>query len=1250
MAQTQLKTGKGICPATGSNGNWSYKGNLHNPSFIISYCGGSALAGWVAVGEATTGGAMFKPEQSDLRDRSDEITLDRWSTHAETTSEQDKGKAEPSILHLVYGLMLRFCLLTEAHGAMLQQRGMPLEALKKRLVMGSLPAPKLRPQIAQKIYEESGLSREQILQVPGFFINKKGHLSIAGRQGLLIATLDSKRRIIGFQIRSDRKICKQRYTWLSSSGKEGGTGSGSPASFLGDRYAKVAALTEGAFKMAALDFAGLATASVSIAGVGNIAAAMERLDELPHLEELHIYYDADWSEKPQVLKALVKMLKAARMRGLRVRVWGWNASWGKGIDDALLAGMPNEALFEIPTDGLLRSVALLKTSSRLKTDVMPTWKKPTPTPPGQDFFRQQTQEKLQEAFAQPLGTFVSIGAPTNTGKTYCTNRHVPEWNIRVFPNYAALEESEIELRKLYGEGKVNVLYGRISRPNNPNDEAARQRYARAGCPNYGQMKERAEKGQWACSGCPLAPDHKEPGKETCAYWRHRKSLFERPPEHLLCVIQAFTRNGELLELLPTDKNLELFEEKYTTLVIDDCPDFDAYLSHEKAIRPKDVEIWQNHPDLDPKEPEHQTLIKWLGTLRGLQQKAPGKTLKELREQSKAICKLKSLPCEEEAFEYELPLRAIESLSTWLARGGAIRFEEDQAFTKEPQAPQQQQEGNREQAQTLFYLSPPGKLLERLKHMRVIHLDATPDESKLQWLAHSLGMAFEAPEFIRRTPKIIQVGNLLWNREQIISNKELVKALIHHIQAQGGVALGFKEIDDPELNGLFDGHWGRDERGLNVFKGAKGVGLFGHYALPVEEARNAAFRQRALAWHLGAESPDAYIPKGQTEARIFSDSWRPYIRTMHCEKDPLVEYRRRHQHTSSVVQGADRDRDLDSLSFVLSGEPLDGLSWDVPVELMTKQELRQLLGVSLPVEESREINAGLQRYNDIKKAEAKERIDAVMPSVRQWAQELGELPGVRQTIRFLNDSGEKGGQAIAYKLLEQLKEEIKTGQLELQKTTEQIQEEVWDGLVMGKCELEEQKESWDSLGAQGSSGILEGFEETIEWGVSHTHLKELTPLRPVSDTPHSIHHSSTEQPPSSDSSHWFGELQSEPCQDPFVPFESGQLLGSLELESGPISIALELGNHRKQPEASCWPLHEEGIRQIEQLGESLQLEMLRAYELLVERGRTWWQAMTQCLSWLGELGYQLEEDVFWSVLWWRKGLSTGLVRPWLVSPS
>ena len=186
------------------------------------------------------------------------------------------------------------------------------------------------------------------------------------------------------------------------------------------------------------------------------------------------------------------------------------------------------------------------------------------------------------------------------------------------------------------------------------------------------------------------------------------------------------------------------------------------------------------------------------------------------------------------------------------------------------------------------------------------------------------------------------------------------------RCQPGVALGFKEREGDDFGVLeekIDGHWGRDERALNAFKGANGVGLIGHYALPVEDAREIAWRQRALSGYLGTPPPDAHLDKELKPERTFTDPWRHWVRVMHCENDPLVEHIRRHKHTSAAVQGADRDRKPDTIAYLLSGEPPDGLPWDVPVRVMTREELAEFLGLEGDeASKSQTINQGLEAYN------------------------------------------------------------------------------------------------------------------------------------------------------------------------------------------------------------------------------------------------------------------------------------------------
>lgn len=185
-----FQSGRGFCPATGEKCNWSYKGNFHHPSFVISYGKGSLLYDWIHVGEAETGGQMFSRRKDSSASQQDQITLETWAEPNKPIPPEEI--ASPRILHLIYSLLLKFCPLSSSHEASLIGRGFPIIRLKKLLPAGSLPAFKLRPQIAQKVYEEAEISREELLKVPGFFINKNGHLSLVGASGILLPSYDTK--------------------------------------------------------------------------------------------------------------------------------------------------------------------------------------------------------------------------------------------------------------------------------------------------------------------------------------------------------------------------------------------------------------------------------------------------------------------------------------------------------------------------------------------------------------------------------------------------------------------------------------------------------------------------------------------------------------------------------------------------------------------------------------------------------------------------------------------------------------------------------------------------------------------------------------------------------------------------------------------------------------------------------------------------------------------------------------------------
>jgi hypothetical protein len=628
--------------------------------------------------------------------------------------------------------------------------------------------------------------------------------------------------------------------------------------------------------------------------------------------------------------------------------------------------------------------------------------------------REETGQEVFNALRKEAGSFVSIASTTGTGKTYATIHYSPKKTISIYRNYRVLEETETLLREKHGKGKVRVMYGRIAPPKNLKDLSAQQRYERAGCPNYQEMKKRSERGHSSCAGCPLAPQKGKDGggENLCPYWKQRLETLNHPPDFLLTTPQSFACNPDLLKLLPEEGTGKLFHE-YKQFVIDDCPGFISDLSRERKITQGDIEQWREHPALDHQKQEDLTLSSWLNMLLSLFEKKKEEKenfifdFKRLQKLSQTILSFETFVCEEPIEGERLPLRAIRHLSSWLSKGhsACIKKGEKDWFFK--------------------YLQPSSELLERFKWMTVVHLDATPDESILKWFSELTEMNFTAPEMKRRFPRIIQIPDLLWDRDQVKERMPFFRALTEHIHDQEGMVLGFKNREGEEEHHLaLDGHWGYSERGLNCYTGVKSVALIGHYAPPIQEIEGIAWRMRELSQFMGGSEPDKFIEKEFSKTRVYSDPWRPFTREMHTSSDQLIEHIRRHRHTAGVVQGANRPRNFDAPVYVFSGEPLDGLPWEVPVELQTQEELIETL--ELKWEESdikpqKILNTALQTINEKKKLEKEERIEGWMLSVRLFVKGLGRLPGIRELRRFLSQNGKMIRQDLAYQILAKLRE-------------------------------------------------------------------------------------------------------------------------------------------------------------------------------------------------------------------------------------
>jgi hypothetical protein len=482
------------------------------------------------------------------------------------------------------------------------------------------------------------------------------------------------------------------------------------------------------------------------------------------------------------------------------------------------------------------------------------------------------------------------------------------------------------------------------------------------------------------------------------------------------------------------------------LTIDDCPDFIHHLTRERSISFFDFAQWLQHPGLNEQSSKTDTLKKWLQQLSIPFHSTVKEPLlsKEFRDLSKVLSRWKQedIICEEPLDNETLPLRAIKGISTWLARGGGIRFE------------------GKNEKRRLVYLQPNYDLLNRIQNTTVLHLDATPNEPLLQWFANLMGMKFEAPEMKKRFPRIIQLPELLWDREQIKNNKPLVDALIKKIHENNGIVLGFKNNEEDEHAFDIDGWWGHSERGLNCYKGAKMAALLGHYALPIQEIENQVWQLRELSKSLGQAPPDAFVPFSFSTTRQYTDPWRPTSREMHKSDDLVVEQIRRHQHTSGVVQGSNRPRNFDGTVFLLSGEPLDGLPWEIPVELWSRKKLNEELGLGLDESElfgkPKEANDSIQALNEKRKEERTERIEDLIPTARQIMEELKRLPSIRELRELLGESSQIVSQSLAYQIRAHL-----------------------EPLCPAKNGLETKPEQEDK-----------GREEVFELGVPDTLLKEL----------------------------------------------------------------------------------------------------------------------------------------------------------------
>ena len=255
------------------------------------------------------------------------------------------ARAPRQAIHQTLSMLFSMLSLTPKHRAHLREvRGLTDDQIE-RFGFKSTPPPYLCRSITERLMKQGCT----VKGVPGFYVNDKGQWTVKFHQrtaGYLIPVRGVDGLIHGLQIRLNHPIKDEndppekegaKYLWLSSSGKNMGTSSGSPVHFIGDPCARVVYVIEGGLK-AYICHALMGRTFVATAGANNVSQldALFAFLQKNGTEEIIEAEDMDKYRNAMVDKGASKIYLMARKYGLNCRRLTWNPNY-KGMDDWQLA-------------------------------------------------------------------------------------------------------------------------------------------------------------------------------------------------------------------------------------------------------------------------------------------------------------------------------------------------------------------------------------------------------------------------------------------------------------------------------------------------------------------------------------------------------------------------------------------------------------------------------------------------------------------------------------------------------------------------------------------------------------------------------------------------------------------------------------------------------------------------------------------------------------------------------------------------
>jgi archaellum biogenesis ATPase FlaH len=277
-------------------------------------------------------------EKTDNRGRFEHILK---QGHGKLVSAENKEeekmienvKADADKLNEVYTEFLESLELNNNHSNdLINRRGLSDDTVARKLY-ASVPSYQQRFEAAEKLAESFDLEG-----IPGFYLeNGRWALNLTF-PGFYVPYRDVEGRIVGLQIRQDKNT-DNKYLWLSSSGKEKGTSSGTPLHIVNPdliRDTRAIYLTEGALKADVIGEKFFSVGVVAIGGV-NVIQPQKLIEYLantfPDLRYFWLAFDMDWKTNTEVRKSILRLLEGLKETSLKIIATTWDEQRGKGFDD-----------------------------------------------------------------------------------------------------------------------------------------------------------------------------------------------------------------------------------------------------------------------------------------------------------------------------------------------------------------------------------------------------------------------------------------------------------------------------------------------------------------------------------------------------------------------------------------------------------------------------------------------------------------------------------------------------------------------------------------------------------------------------------------------------------------------------------------------------------------------------------------------------------------------------------------------------